>query len=62
MDVEIVNHGSLYGFRPVSQAARDWIAENVSDDAQWFGGALMVEHRYASDLAEGMAGDGLELG
>jgi hypothetical protein len=46
----------------VSQAARDWIAENVSDDAQWFGGALMVEHRYASDLAEGMAGDGLELG
>jgi hypothetical protein len=30
-------------------------------DAQWFGDALVVEHRYAWGLAEGMKEEGLLL-
>lgn len=59
VDVEITNHGSIFLFQPLTDSAREWIEENVSEDAQWFGGALAVEHGYAADLAIGMQGDGL---
>jgi len=60
-DVIVENHGTIFLFEPTSQAAKEWIAENVSDDAQYFAGKLAVEHRYASDLADGMRRDGLTL-
>ena len=61
IDVYISNHGSIFTFLPTTKQARDWIAENVQDEAQWFGGQLCVEHRYARDLANGMVADGLKL-
>jgi hypothetical protein len=60
-DVTVTNHGSLFGFLAETALAREWIDEHVSDHAQFFGGALMVEARYAHDLAEGMLLDGLEV-
>jgi hypothetical protein len=60
-DVEVQNEGSLMLFRPLTDAAREWINANVPDDAQWFGDALVVEWRYAAPLAEGMQADGLVL-
>jgi squalene cyclase len=41
--------------------AKEWIDEHVQNDAQWFGYALIVEHRYAWGLAQGMKDDGLVL-
>jgi len=61
LDVHVVNHGSLFAFELLSQEAREWVDQNVSEDAQFFGGALMVEPRYAMDLATGMQNDGLEV-
>jgi len=61
LDVHVVNHGSLFAFELLTADAREWVDQNVSDDAQFFGGALMVEHRYAMDLATGMQNDGLEV-
>ena len=61
MDVNVENHGSLFLFRLNSPAAKAWVDENVGGDVQWFGGALVVEPRYAHDLAGGMLGDGLEV-
>ena len=49
------------GLRPVTDAGREWLDENVSDDAQWFGGALVVEPRYVADIVVGMRQDGLEV-
>lgn len=60
-DVTISNHGSIFLFQPVTPAAKEWFENNVQDDAQYFGSALAVDVRYAADLAEGMAGDGLEV-
>jgi hypothetical protein len=37
------------------------VDENVSDEAQFFGGSLMVEPRYAENLVQGMLNDGLEV-
>jgi len=60
-DCRVENHGTLFLFQPLTPAASDWIEEHVQEDAQFFGTALVVEHRYACDLAEGMREDGLVL-
>ena len=41
--------------------ALEWIDENVQPDAQWFGITLVVEHRYAWALAQGMTDERLVL-
>lgn len=61
IDVQITNAGNIYLFRPYTDEAKAWIAENVDPDAQWFAGGLVVEHRYAEDLAAGMQKDGLTV-
>lgn len=58
-DVLVTNHFTIFAFDLRTQRARDWVQENVQDDAQFFGGQLMVEHRFAQDLAAGMQADGL---
>jgi hypothetical protein len=44
-DVLVNNMRTLYTFRPLTLRAKEWIDEHVQDDAQWFGHALIVEHR-----------------
>lgn len=60
-DVLVNNVGTLYTFCPLTLRAKEWIDEYVQDDAQWFGHALVVEHRYAWALAQGMQDEGLVL-
>jgi len=60
-DVNIENHGSLVLLRPLTEAASDWLDENISEDAQHFGGAVVVEPRYVEAIVEGMQNDGLEV-
>ena len=59
VDVRIENHGSLYLFRPLHSVARNWLQDNTPDDANWFGGALVVEPRYAADLLTGIRNEGM---
>lgn len=58
MDVWMENHGSLVLFRPMSDAAREWMQNHTSNEAQWFGGALVVEPRYAFEFAEALMENG----
>ena len=60
-DVLVENHFSLILFRLLTPAANQWVENNVSEDAQFFGGALVVEPRYASDLIHGLIADGLAV-
>ncbi len=60
-DISIENHGTIFLFRLNTPAAAEWVSENVQSDAQFFGDALVVEHRYAQDLAAGMSEAGLVL-
>jgi len=60
-DVSVQNEGTIFLFTANTDIARGWISENVQEDATYFGGSLVVEHRYAAVLARGMADDGLTL-
>ena len=61
-DVIVNFQGSVVGFTPRTDAAREWIEDNVqAEDYQWMGPTLWVDHRYAGPLCDGMAADGLEL-
>lgn len=57
--VEVEDAETLYLFRLHSDAARDWVDQNVTDDGMFWCGALICEPRYAAELAAGMVGDGL---
>jgi hypothetical protein len=61
IDVHVRNEGAIFLFTPITPRAKQWIAANVQSEAQWFGQALVVEHRYALGLAVGMRDAGLVL-
>jgi hypothetical protein len=60
-DVLVRNEGTVFLFCPLTPQANEWIDEHVQSDAQWFGNALVVEHRYAWGLAQVMKDEGLVL-
>jgi hypothetical protein len=50
-DFQITDQGSIFLIRPLSEAARQWLDENVvSEPWQWVQGALCVEVRFVRDL------------
>lgn len=61
MDIEISDEGSLALFHLQTDTARSWVEEHVAADARYWGSALVVEPRFAADLAEGMSQDGLTI-
>ena len=60
-DVVITNHGSVFLFGLMTERAKNWVRDHVSDDALWFGPSLAVDRRYALDIANGMIDAGLEV-
>ena len=58
-DFHCENHGSLFLLFPVTESARSWIEEHLPSDAQWFGTAVVVEHRYIWAILQGLQDDGL---
>ena len=59
IDFELSGHGTLYLFRPITRAAHAWVEEHLPTDATWFGGAVVLEHRYIGPIIGGAIGDGL---
>ena len=59
VDVQVDRSGSLFLFDLKSNAAKTWVKDHVSEECTFWGGALVVEHGYAMDVANGMMGDGL---
>lgn len=60
-DYTVENHGSLFLLRPTHGAARENLEEHTGDEAQWFGGALAVEHRYIGPLVNQLREHGWEV-
>jgi hypothetical protein len=61
-DFQIADHGSIISIKPVSDAARQWVDENVvSEPWQWLGGALCVDVRCARHLVDEIAAQGFEI-
>jgi hypothetical protein len=55
------HEGSIGLLYPVTDEARAWVEEHISDDAQWFGSGLVIEWRYVDHLIGGITDDGLEV-
>jgi hypothetical protein len=60
-DVQVRNEGSLFLFEAHTLAAKEWINLHIPAEATFWYGSLVVEPRYARDLATGMQEDGLLL-
>ncbi len=58
-DFELSGGGTVYLLRPLARAARVWVEEHLPADATWFGGAVVVEHRYIGPIIGGAIADGL---
>lgn len=60
-DFTIENHGSIFLLRPNTVVAREWIVQNIQPDAQWYGDAVAVEHRYIDDIIDGITNAGMTI-
>jgi hypothetical protein len=60
-DVLVSPQGSIALFHILSADAERWVEDHVCGEQSWFGGALVVEHRYVGELASGMVEDGLAV-
>lgn len=59
-DVVVHHAGTITGLIPKSEAAKEWIRDNVSAKGwQWLGNTLCVEPRMAADIVDGMREAGL---
>lgn len=62
-DVLVRDEGTLWVFNPLTSAAQEWFAENVqSEPWQWLGTSLVVEHRFAIVLIQGIEHAGFAIG
>lgn len=61
VDLLLVNgYGTVYLLRAASRRGQ-WILKRVSDDRQEWDGAVVVEHRFVSDIIRGALADGLRV-
>ena len=60
-DFRCENHGSLFLLFPLTPSARFWIEGHLPEDAQWFGNAVVVEHRYIWTILDGIQDAGLAV-
>lgn len=42
-------------------SGRDWLNDNVDENAQKFGGAIVIEHRYVAPILEAIVNEGLTV-
>jgi hypothetical protein len=61
-DFLVIDHGSIVAIRPLTEAAEQWLDDNVVAEAwQWLGGSLCVDRRCAAPLIVGIEADGFEV-
>jgi hypothetical protein len=60
-DVGVNDQGSIFLVRFYSAAANEWLAEHLPEDAQFWHGKLVVEHRFIDNIIAGLQGDGLTV-
>lgn len=59
VDFVASDHGSIVTLRPLTDAARAWIADHLPDDAPRLGNAVGIEPRHVQPILEGIEDAGL---
>ena len=63
LDARFVNNGTICTIYVYTEAAKDWVNENVQTEGwQWMGNGFSGEPRMMLAVAEGMQADGLVFG
>ena len=57
-DFTLADSGSVILLRPITEAARDWLVDNVVCDPPRLGEALAVQPRYAEAIVEAIVLEG----
>jgi hypothetical protein len=60
-DFTFNDHGSIAILTPLTEAAKDWVAVHLPDNALTFGGGVVIEPRYVDHILEGIDEDGLTV-
>ena len=60
-DLRVENHGSLFLLHGRTDEGAAFIADHAPEDAQYFGGALVIEHRYVAFWVDRALDAGLEV-
>lgn len=61
-DFTITDHGSIVMVRPLTEAATEWVEENVGIEPwAWMGDAFACDHRMAGDLIAGIESEGFTI-
>lgn len=58
-DVGVEVCGTLYLLSGLTSVAREWLVDNVHEDAIWWGDSLVVEGNYFPPLFDAMSDAGL---
>jgi hypothetical protein len=61
IDFWVLVEGTIALVKPLTRGASEWISEHVPHQSQWFGPALILEHRYIAELLNRMVEDGLQV-
>ena len=57
-DYVFVDQGTIWLVQPRTRKLRRLLQSLVASDSNWFGDALVVEHRYVESLASGLQSEG----
>lgn len=60
-DLRVQNEGNIFLLYQETDLGRQWVEDNLPEDAMTWGGAVVVEHRYIGAIVAGAQGDGLEV-
>lgn len=62
-DFELQNHGSIFLLIPQSISARVWIEDHIGRENGYQPSypTLIIEHRYVSNIVDGIRNDGLAV-
>ena len=59
IDLAFDNHGSIWLMQALTTAGQAWVDEHISEEAMWFGGAIVGEPRYVEAIVIGAQDVGL---
>jgi hypothetical protein len=63
-DFLVENHGSIFLLIPQNDSARTWVDEYIGKGngfQPYYPSAVVIEHRYISDIVEGIRNDGMAV-
>ena len=61
-DFIFIDHGSVVGFTPLTDEAREWMDEHVAAEGwQWMGKTLMVDQRQGWPYLEAIEGECFDI-